>query len=157
MEGLRSAVQPLRRYAIFRGRSTRLELLLFSALVVLSSMAIGYLALIDPLYATWGQRILLLLAACPLLALAVRRLHDSGRSGWWLLLGLPLLGFLAWETYVQFDDPLAPSPIDALPVLARLALAMTGVVLAALLLWDDAPGGNRYGPNPRHDSSEATA
>jgi uncharacterized membrane protein YhaH (DUF805 family) len=157
MEGLRSAVQPLKRYAIFRGRSTRLELLLFSTLLLLLSVAIGYLALIDPLYATWGQRILLLLAACPLLALAVRRLHDTGRRGWWLLLGLPLLGFLLWETYVQFGDPLAPSPIDAMPVLARLALAMTGVVLAALLLWDDEEGGNRYGPNPRYGPSEATA
>jgi len=31
----------------------------------------------------------------PSLAVAVRRLHDTNRSGWWLLLGLvPLVGFI---------------------------------------------------------------
>jgi uncharacterized membrane protein YhaH (DUF805 family) len=31
----------------------------------------------------------------PSLAVGVRRLHDTGRSGWWLLLGLiPLIGII---------------------------------------------------------------
>ena len=31
----------------------------------------------------------------PSLAVAVRRLHDTNRSGWWILLGLvPLVGFI---------------------------------------------------------------
>lgn len=39
----------------------------------------------------------------PNLAVAVRRLHDTGRTGWWVLIGLvPLIGFLVllWF-YVQ--------------------------------------------------------
>jgi uncharacterized membrane protein YhaH (DUF805 family) len=34
----------------------------------------------------------------PLIAAAVRRLHDTGRSGWWLLLFLTVIGniWLIW-------------------------------------------------------------
>lgn len=152
-----TALLPLRRYAVFGGRSTRFELILFAVLLVLLSVAIGYLALIDPLYSTWAQRGLVLAAFCPALALMTRRLHDTGRSGWWLLIGLPLLGFLLWEAIVQFSDPLVPSPIDELPVFVRLALAMTGVVLAALLLWDEQEGSNAYGSDPRRGAAEAMA
>lgn len=43
-----------------------------------------------------------------MLAAAVRRLHDTGRSGWWVLLGLiPIIGtiiLIIW--YAQKGDPL---------------------------------------------------
>ena len=54
------------------------------------------------------------------------------------------------EAYVHHADPLAPSPIDSLPLGARLALALTGVALFILLVWDDEQADNRHGPNPRH-------
>ena len=155
---LATALLPLKRYAVFRGRSTRFELSLFTVLLVLVSIAIGYTSLIlDPVYVEWGQRALIVLTFCPVLALMVRRLHDTGRSGRWLLMGLPLLGFLLWEAVVQLRDPLAPSPIDALPIPVRVLLALTGVVIAFLLLWDEEEGGNEYGPNPRYAPAEAAA
>jgi len=156
--GFRVAWLPLKRYAVFSGRSTRFELLLFAVLIIILNTAIGWAsAFTVPDVAIWGTRVLLLLTACPALALMVRRLHDTGRSARWLLIGLPLLGFLLWEAVVQIRDPLAPSPIDALPVPFRVLLALTGVVIAALLLWDEEEGGNEYGPNPRHGPAEATA
>ena len=155
---LGTAFLPLKRYAVFRGRSTRFELILFFALLVLVRIAIGYTAwFLSPENVEWGQRGLIVLIFCPLVALMVRRLHDTGRAGRWLLIGLPLLGFLLWEVIVEVRDPLAQSPIDALPVLARVALAMTGVVVAVLLLWDADEGGNPYGPDPRAGPAEATA
>lgn len=158
MGGLGTAFLPLKRYAVFGGRSTRFELILFALLLVLLNLAIGYTSLLlEPAYVEWSQRALVILTFCPLLALMVRRLHDTGRSGRWLLIGLPLLGFLLWEAVVQIRDPLAQSPIDALPVAVRLLLALTGVVIAVLLLWDEDEGGNRYGPNPRSGPTEAMA
>ena len=156
--GVLTAFRPLRLYAVFNGRSTRTDLILFYVLFALVLVALDFAgALLGDETRLWTRWALLALLACPWLALIVRRLHDTGRTGRWVLLGLPLLGFSLWEAYVRYGDRLAPSPIDELPVLARLALAMTGVVLAALLLWDDEEGGNAYGPNPRHGPREVTA
>ena len=63
-----------------------------------------------------------LLLFLPSLAVAVRRLHDVGRSGWWLFIMLvPLFGFLLllfW--WVQPSEPRdnahGPSPYPLLPV-----------------------------------------
>ena len=51
----------------------------------------------------------------PSLAVAVRRLHDSGRTGWWLLIGLiPVIGTIILIVfYVQDshgDNKYGPSP-----------------------------------------------
>ncbi|WP_443678839.1 DUF805 domain-containing protein [Nocardioides faecalis] len=64
--------------------------------------------------ADWAAAILLFL---PSLAVGARRLHDTGRTGWWqLLLLIPLLGFLVlvvmWlgsskHTANRFGEPVA--------------------------------------------------
>ena len=43
----------------------------------------------------------------PYLAVAIRRLHDTGRSGWWLFITLiPILGSLAFIYFLASDsDP----------------------------------------------------
>ncbi|MDE7291759.1 MAG: DUF805 domain-containing protein [Treponemataceae bacterium] len=80
-------------YANFKGRSTRSEywwwgLALFIisfVLVILISVSI-YSKL---LYLFWGIMVLWSLAiVVPNLALAIRRLHDVGKSGWWFLINL---------------------------------------------------------------------
>lgn len=156
--GVFTAFRPLRLYAVFSGRSTRTELILFYVLFALALFAVDFARpLIGDETHFWARWAVLALVACPALALMVRRLHDIGRTGWWTALGLPLLGFSIWEAYVRYGDRLAPSPIDELPVLARLALAMTGVVLAVLLLWDDEAADNEYGANPRYGPHEVAA
>jgi len=41
------------------------------------------------------RNLLFLLLLIPTLALGARRLHDTGRSGWWLLIGLvPVIGII---------------------------------------------------------------
>ncbi|MCP2670033.1 DUF805 domain-containing protein [Maricaulaceae bacterium EIL42A08] len=41
----------------------------------------------------------------PQLAVAVRRLHDTDRSGWWLLIGLiPLVGFIVLLIFMVGDS-----------------------------------------------------
>jgi uncharacterized membrane protein YhaH (DUF805 family) len=93
--------EALKRYAEFNGRSRRKEYWSFILLfIILSIIATMLDASIFHGMAINGEMgvvslILSLALIIPLLAVTVRRLHDTDRSGWWILLGLiPLLGQL---------------------------------------------------------------
>ena len=80
------------KYVTFSGRSSRSAYwwwYLFGILVLVASLAIDYaLGAGGILYVLVALAMLL-----PNLAVLVRRLHDAGHSGWWLLIGLlPLIG-----------------------------------------------------------------
>jgi uncharacterized membrane protein YhaH (DUF805 family) len=55
----------------------------------------------------------------PGLALAVRRLHDTGRTGWWMLIGfIPLIGLIVLIIFFVVDsqpgaNPYGPNPKGA--------------------------------------------
>jgi len=86
----------LKKYATFDGRAGRSEYWWFFLFSVLAQAA-GHI--ISP--ALGGLVALGLLL--PGLGVGVRRLHDIGRSGWWLLVGLiPLIGaFVLLYWFVQ--------------------------------------------------------
>lgn len=76
----------LRRYAVFAGRASRSEcwwFVVFNLGIGLAAAAVGN-AMQDP----DALRALSLLVLLPWITLAVRRLHDIDRTGWWVLLGL---------------------------------------------------------------------
>jgi uncharacterized membrane protein YhaH (DUF805 family) len=79
-----------RQYVGFSGRAPRSEFWYFQLFAVL--LGIGA-AILDPTGAIGGLISLALLL--PSLAVSVRRLHDTNRSGWWILIGLiPLIGII---------------------------------------------------------------
>ncbi len=97
-------LQPLRKYADFQGRAGREEywtFFLLQAVVIMTAMAAGWVfrALhLDLLAVLLGLAldIVYLALLAPAVAVSFRRLHDSGRSAWWLLIALaPVLGWLA--------------------------------------------------------------
>lgn len=101
----------LRKYAVFSGRARRREywfFVLFNVIIsaVLSMLDHGLASPIaegaGPLSGLYSLAVLL-----PSLAVSVRRLHDTGRSGWWLLIGLvPLIGWLVLLFFqVQDSEP----------------------------------------------------
>jgi uncharacterized membrane protein YhaH (DUF805 family) len=146
------ALLPLRRYAEFGGRSRRTELVAFYLLLMLVGFPLTFAMLMLRSFeiviaAGWLLQLALL---CPSVALAVRRLHDSGRSGWWLLLAVPGVALSIWQT---FHPEAALGPEDMLS-LVDLADSAASLVLLVLLLWTDDPEPNRYGPNPRYDPPE---
>jgi uncharacterized membrane protein YhaH (DUF805 family) len=72
-------------YAQFNGRASRSEYWWFYLFTVLAGVAA------DTIGDTVGN-IASLALFLPSLALAARRLHDTGRSGWWFLLILTVIG-----------------------------------------------------------------
>jgi uncharacterized membrane protein YhaH (DUF805 family) len=82
----------IKNYAGFSGRAGRREYWMFFLVYILIYIALGILASILPSALGTVFGILTMVFAIgvliPSLAVAVRRLHDTDHSGWWLLLGL---------------------------------------------------------------------
>jgi uncharacterized membrane protein YhaH (DUF805 family) len=112
-EAIRSV---LNQYVGFSGRARRSEYWYW----VLFYIIIGVIAsLLDRAVFgstnSWFSYIVGLALFLPGLAVAVRRLHDTSRSGWWVLLGLiPVIGAIILIVfYVQDshgDNQYGPSP-----------------------------------------------
>jgi uncharacterized membrane protein YhaH (DUF805 family) len=85
-------LEVLKNYAVFTGRSRRREFWYFT---LFNSMAAIVLMIIDITagthYAFLG--IYCLAVLLPGLGVSIRRLHDTNRSGWWVLVNLyPAVG-----------------------------------------------------------------
>ena len=99
----------LRNYAVFAGRARRKEYWFFYLFNVLIFFL---LILLDGVIGTahheggigWLSGLYLLFIFVPTLAVTVRRLHDSNRTGWWLLIFLiPIIGLLVW-LFMMVDE-----------------------------------------------------
>jgi len=98
----------LKKYATFSGRARRREYWFFILFYALIIFALAIVEGIIGLRAGKGVGILSGLFALamfiPSLAVAVRRLHDIGRTGWWLLIGfVPLIGPLVLLVFALLD------------------------------------------------------
>jgi uncharacterized membrane protein YhaH (DUF805 family) len=91
-----------RQYVGFSGRASRSEFWWF----LLFGLLVGLAAAIVDQRGTIGALISLVLFL-PSLAVGVRRLHDAGHSGWWLLIGLvPIAGLVVLIIFfVSRGDP----------------------------------------------------
>ncbi|MDD5437574.1 MAG: DUF805 domain-containing protein [Patescibacteria group bacterium] len=88
-------ISVLKKYVVFSGRAGRREYWMF---FLFNLIAIIILAIIDRL--VWGDKNMSVLGSLyslavllPSLGVAFRRLHDTNRSGWWILISLiPIIG-----------------------------------------------------------------
>lgn len=102
------------RYARFEGRAARPEFWWFALFNLLASVVMGLvdqmlgLELLQPIYS--------LAVLLPALAVGARRLHDTDRSAWWLLLWLlPVIGTIVLIVFLaQKSDPV-PNRFGAAP------------------------------------------
>jgi uncharacterized membrane protein YhaH (DUF805 family) len=98
------------KYATFEGRARRQEYWYFMLFYVLAVVA---LAIIDNVIGMFNQEagigllsaIFILATFVPTLAVTVRRLHDTDRSGWWILLEfIPIVGGLILLVFTLLDS-----------------------------------------------------
>ena len=93
-------------YAKFDGRASRPAYWWWILFVFLVGIAVDIIGLalhgVPVTSAIVGLALLL-----PNLSVSIRRLHDTGRTGWWILIGLvPLIGFIVLLIfYLQPSDP----------------------------------------------------
>ena len=97
------------KYATFSGRARRKEYWMFLLINLVVSVA---LALIDSLIGSVSESGMGLLSSVysigvliPSLALSVRRLHDTGRTGWWVLISIiPVIGAVVLLVFMLLDS-----------------------------------------------------
>ncbi len=187
-------LRPLLRYADFEGRAHRVEFWSFYILIAIAYavMCGGMFYLFYPIFsgqltsviryvpkvvaASLAVLVISLALVVPCLALQVRRLHDSGRTGWWLVVPFAVTLLAQCFFYVLHAHDLAhasmqlqhrlqampPGAIDVITVWQD-ELAVYGVMLPwslapavlahlallILFLWPGSKGPNRYGEDPR--------
>lgn len=156
------------KYLEFSGRATRPEYWWFFLFVILTS---AVLAIFDGLLfgsnpeTGEGRRVLSgvfqLAVVIPVLAAGWRRLHDTGRPGWYLLLPMALsiatmvmllTGVVAFSVLEQgVDDPEAlRGPATLLRGGGILVASILQLILSLLMIWwltrPSESGTNEYGP-----------
>lgn len=105
----------LRDFAEFEGRAHRTEYWMFVLVNLVVLFGIGLVEFMLGMGSTIGF-IYSLAILIPSVAVSVRRLHDTGRSGWWILIGIiPLLGTLVLLVFYCLDGELDDNEYGADP------------------------------------------
>jgi uncharacterized membrane protein YhaH (DUF805 family) len=103
------------RFADFKGRSRRSEYWYVQLFLVVTNMAVAGIDLalmdgdVDRFIANGGGGIVGLIwifaTIVPALAVLIRRLHDTGKTGWWALVGfIPLVGAIVLLVFTVTDS-----------------------------------------------------
>jgi uncharacterized membrane protein YhaH (DUF805 family) len=110
----------LKKYGGFSGRARRSEYWVFAIINTLVSYGLLFIDLvilgidyggIGPLSSVYT-----LLVFLPLLAVTVRRLHDTGRSGLWLfIIFIPLVGAIVVVIFMATDSQRGPNKYGPYP------------------------------------------
>ncbi|MDQ0795180.1 DUF805 domain-containing protein [Streptomyces sp. B1I3] len=111
----------LKNYAGFSGRARRKEywmFVLFNFIVAVVLVAIGAALKTQIPYIIYIVAVLI-----PMLAVVVRRLHDTGRSGWWFLITfVPLVGGIILLVFMCTEGARGTNEYGADPKLAPQAI-----------------------------------
>lgn len=163
---------PLKRYAEFSGRSRRMEYWMFQLFLILVYVALMVLMMIvgggammtggDPsaMMAAGGAALIIggiymlfaLAMFIPNLAVSVRRLHDTNRSGWWIL--APLSGYVIMVIggVMAAGNPDNPGLGGILAMIGMIAVIGLGLTLLVFMFLEGTKGPNQYGPDPKGEA-----
>ena len=128
-------LEVLRKYAVFSGRARRTEYWTFTLVNIVVATLLAFvdnssgMTVSTGVTAAYGVGILSslygLAVLIPHLAVSVRRLHDTGRSGWWWLIGLvPVIGAVVLIIFAAQDSQPGSNEYGANPKSAAQALTV---------------------------------
>lgn len=159
-----------KKYADFTGRARRSEFWWFMLFALVVSSIFNYGGLLIPALSYIGL-LCSLVFLIPQFAVMTRRLHDTGRSGWWVLvfaiLYVVMLGALVvvlaplasqmlevTDGFAQAQmmaDAVQAAPLAAtLMFVCSLAAIVLGIILLVFTLFDSHWNENKYGPSPKY-------
>ena len=98
------------KYADFNGRSPRAEYWYFALFNVVICLVLYCLAAYVANFFIYIYYIYALAVLVPGIAVGIRRMHDIGRSGWWILISLvPLIGSIWFIVLAALPSQLGPN------------------------------------------------
>jgi uncharacterized membrane protein YhaH (DUF805 family) len=136
----------LKKYVVFKGRARRREFWIFFFV----NLVLGLIPFV-------GQ-IIGLLTCIPSITVGVRRLHDTNRSGFWMLLAYILFFAFMIFMFIGFFAGFAGffgmgfGRMGILMIPAIIILIALLILAIMLLIWaiqEGTRGRNKYGPNPK--------
>lgn len=160
------------KYCVFKGRARRAEFWYFYLFNFLISLVFtvgmmtnivkmslnGEMDAIDPtdtfavfsLMGGWFYALMAwgLVTLLPSIAVSVRRLHDTGRSGWWYI-GYYLVSIVLGIVPSLFLGSMSAVASGAIEAAASLILIAFFIVLIVWFATAGQPFDNKYGPNPQ--------
>ena len=146
------AVHPFKKYAVFSGRAPRAEYWWFYLGTVIVQIP---LTIIDKVIGGFGDFSLFsslfsLATLIPWLAVTVRRLHDTDRSGWWLLVLVAAFAVIGIMLAIDLAAPGAASIAASFTgmLIAILLMLIASITFLVFMVLPGTDGPNSYGPDP---------
>lgn len=145
------AKRPIQKYADFSGRAPRAEYWWWTLAIIVVAIVISIIESIlglNQMVGPYGPLSLIFMLALlvPGLAVTARRLHDTNRSGWWMLVAVipyAILGFMAGSATASGDM----SAMATAGLFGIVAL-VGAIVLLVFMVLPGNKGDNRFGPDP---------
>jgi len=165
------ALRPLKRYGEFSGRSSRAEFWWFFLFMMIIYIVVWFILLAtigfgaasgsqNPAamigaFGVMGIFMLLFYLALliPTIAVQIRRLHDTNRSGWWLgAFWLLYIVYMAASFGLAFSAPPVGQPATlagaGVMMVVGLAFFVYSIVLLVFFCLRGTEGPNRFGDDP---------
>ena len=155
------AKRPLQKYADFTGRASRAEYWWYVLGIIIAAIVLSIIESILGLgkivLGVYGPLTALLWLATivPGIAVGVRRLHDTNRSGWWMLLMTPYLLVMIFTAMALRGGAGGLAALGTAGLIGLVGL-VCAVVLLVFMVLPGTPGENCYGLNPSGEGDGAT-
>lgn len=145
------AKRPIEKYADFGGRASRPEYWWYVLAVVIAFIITrtveSVLGISHMIFYSYGplSALLWLATIIPSLAVGARRLHDTNRSGWWLLICVVPYCLMALAGVMAVMGGGLLALLGMVSVIGFITL-IGALVLLYFMVLPGSPGTNQYGP-----------
>jgi len=142
-------MRPLKRYADFSGRAPRAEYWWFWLAYMVVNVLLNVLTRVSAIFGLLGLVLFGLIT--PMLAVGVRRLHDTNRTGWWFLAPFVpyIIGVALIVSSIMRGPPSANPFLSMGPAVIFMLIGLVfSIVVFIFTVLPGTEGPNRFGPDP---------